>query len=222
MIGICTDSSSQVPPDSSQRYGIEVVPLHRHRRRRRLPRGRRPRCRRVLRAVHQRTAVRRSRTSRAQPGPVRRRLRGPRRPRLHRDPLASTSPRRVAAPSTPPAWPRTPPPMPVRVVDSGTAGFGVSCCVWAAAEAIARRRCARPGGTVAERLRRRHRQRVHRRCADTLRRRPRIDSRRAVGSGDAATLGRTVCDCDVLDAVNAMASRALGLGRPAARRDRAQ
>jgi DegV family protein with EDD domain len=29
-------------------------------------------------------------------------------------------------------------PIPVRLVDSGTAGFGVSCCVWAAAEAIAR------------------------------------------------------------------------------------
>lgn len=28
-------------------------------------------------------------------------------------------------------------PIPVRLVDSGTAGFGVSCCVWAAAEAIA-------------------------------------------------------------------------------------
>ncbi len=28
-------------------------------------------------------------------------------------------------------------PVPVRLVDSGTAGFGVSCCVWAAAEAIA-------------------------------------------------------------------------------------
>lgn len=28
-------------------------------------------------------------------------------------------------------------PMPVRLVDSGTASFGVSCCVWAAAEAIA-------------------------------------------------------------------------------------
>ncbi len=26
--------------------------------------------------------------------------------------------------------------MPVRLVDSGTAGFGVSCCVWAAAEAV--------------------------------------------------------------------------------------
>lgn len=29
-------------------------------------------------------------------------------------------------------------PVPVRLVDSGTAGFGVSCCVWAAAEAVAR------------------------------------------------------------------------------------
>jgi fatty acid-binding protein DegV len=29
-------------------------------------------------------------------------------------------------------------PIPVRLVDSGTAGFGVSCCVWAAGEAISR------------------------------------------------------------------------------------
>ena len=29
-------------------------------------------------------------------------------------------------------------PIPVRLVDSGTAGFGVSCCVWAAGDAIAR------------------------------------------------------------------------------------
>ncbi len=29
-------------------------------------------------------------------------------------------------------------PIPVRLVDSGTAGFGVSCCVWSAADAIAR------------------------------------------------------------------------------------
>jgi DegV family protein with EDD domain len=28
-------------------------------------------------------------------------------------------------------------PVPVRLVDSGTAGFGVSCCVWAAGEAVA-------------------------------------------------------------------------------------
>lgn len=38
-------------------------------------------------------------------------------------------------------------PVPVRLVDSGTAGFGVSCCVWAAAEAIAR------GATLDEAVR---------------------------------------------------------------------
>jgi DegV family protein with EDD domain len=38
-------------------------------------------------------------------------------------------------------------PIPVRLVDSGTAGFGVSCCVWAAAEAI------RNGATIDEAVR---------------------------------------------------------------------
>jgi DegV family protein with EDD domain len=35
-------------------------------------------------------------------------------------------------------------PLPVRLLDSGTAGFGVGCCVWAAGEAIAR------GATIDE------------------------------------------------------------------------
>jgi fatty acid kinase fatty acid binding subunit len=38
-------------------------------------------------------------------------------------------------------------PIPVRLVDSGTAGFGVSCCVWAAGEAI------RHGATIDEAVR---------------------------------------------------------------------
>ena len=43
-------------------------------------------------------------------------------------------------------------PIPVRLVDSGTAGFGVSCCVWAAAEAIARGANARQAVQVADSL----------------------------------------------------------------------
>ena len=43
-------------------------------------------------------------------------------------------------------------PVPVRVVDSGTASFGVSCCVWAAAEAIAMGASLEEAAAVAESL----------------------------------------------------------------------
>jgi fatty acid-binding protein DegV len=40
--------------------------------------------------------------------------------------------------------------VPVRVVDSGTVGFGVSCCAWAAAEAVANGRDLETAAQVAE------------------------------------------------------------------------
>jgi DegV family protein with EDD domain len=43
-------------------------------------------------------------------------------------------------------------PIPVRLVDSGTAGFGVSCCVWAAGDAIARGATIDQAVQVAESL----------------------------------------------------------------------
>jgi DegV family protein with EDD domain len=43
-------------------------------------------------------------------------------------------------------------PVPVRLVDSGTAGFGVSCCVWAAAEAISAGATLEEAVQVAETL----------------------------------------------------------------------
>ena len=43
-------------------------------------------------------------------------------------------------------------PVPVRVVDTGTAGFGVSCCVWQAAEALAGGALIEEAALVAERL----------------------------------------------------------------------
>ncbi|MDO8390600.1 MAG: DegV family protein [Actinomycetota bacterium] len=42
--------------------------------------------------------------------------------------------------------------VPVRVVDTGTAGFGVSCCVWQAASAIAAGASLEEAAAVAERL----------------------------------------------------------------------
>ena len=43
-------------------------------------------------------------------------------------------------------------PVPVRLIDSGTARFGVSCCVWAAAEALARGASVDDAAIVAETL----------------------------------------------------------------------
>jgi DegV family protein with EDD domain len=43
-------------------------------------------------------------------------------------------------------------PVPVRLVDTGTASFGVACCVWEAAEAVAAGATAAEAGAVAERL----------------------------------------------------------------------
>jgi fatty acid-binding protein DegV len=43
-------------------------------------------------------------------------------------------------------------PIPVRLVDSGTAGFGISCCVWAAAEAVDRGASIDEAVRVAESL----------------------------------------------------------------------
>ena len=43
-------------------------------------------------------------------------------------------------------------PVPVRLVDSGTAGFGVSCCVWAAGEAVAHGAKLDEAAQVAESL----------------------------------------------------------------------
>ena len=43
-------------------------------------------------------------------------------------------------------------PMPVRLVDSGTASFGVSCCVWAAAAAVADGASVDGAASIAERL----------------------------------------------------------------------
>lgn len=40
--------------------------------------------------------------------------------------------------------------VPVRIVDSGTASFGTSCCVWAAAEAIAAGACLDHAARIAE------------------------------------------------------------------------
>ncbi len=150
MIGICTDSGSQLPASLAQRYGIEVVPVtvtvdgidylegvdleadefyERY-------------------AGHRRPVVT---TSQPSPGQF----------AVAYDELvargctqilsvhvsAATSgtinAARLAAHSLE---------LPVRLVDSGTTSFGVSCCAWAAAAAIAEGACLDEAARIAEQL----------------------------------------------------------------------
>jgi DegV family protein with EDD domain len=135
-IGICTDSNSQLPESLAQRYAVEVVPIT------------------VTVGGHEYLegvdldadrfyellgAEPGPRVSTSQPSPgqfaaaYENLLQRGCDQILSIHLMAATSgtlnSARLAARSLP---------IPVRLVDSGTAGFGISCCVWAAAEAVAR------------------------------------------------------------------------------------
>jgi len=135
MIGICTDSNSQLPDALAQRYGIEVVPVT-------VTVGDHDYLEGVdLDADHfygLLAADSHPRVSTSHPSPGQ--FAVAYESLLHRgcdeilsihvtaatsDTLNSA---RLATRSVD---------VPVRVVDSGTVGFGVSCCVWAAGEAVA-------------------------------------------------------------------------------------
>lgn len=134
MIGICTDSNSQLPPSLAERYAIEIVPIT------------------VTIGDHDYlegidldpddfyemiSADPRPSLSTSQPSPGQ--FAAAYEALLHRgcDEILSIhvtasasgtlNAARLAARSLPVA---------VRLVDSGTASFGVSCCVWAAAHAV--------------------------------------------------------------------------------------
>lgn len=150
MIGICTDSNSQLPASIAQRYGIEVVPLTV-----------------TVDDIDYLEGVDLSadefyeryadgvgpKVSTSQPSPGQFAV-------AYEDLAArgcteilsihvsasvsgTLNAARLAAHSLP---------MPVRLVDSGTAGFGVSCCVWAAAAAIANGASVDGAVTVAEQV----------------------------------------------------------------------
>lgn len=136
MIGICTDSNSQLPESLAQRYAIEVVPItvtvdgHEYLEGVDLD---------ADRFYELLAAEPRSHVGTSQPSPGQ--FAAAYETLLQRGCdqivsihlMAATSgtlnAARLAARSLP---------IPVRLVDSGTAGFGISCCVWAAAEAVAR------------------------------------------------------------------------------------
>lgn len=136
MIGICTDSNSQLPDSLAQRYAVEVVPItvivdgHEYLEGVDLDADRFY----ELLGTEPRPHVSTSQPSPGQFAAAYENL-------LQRGCdqilsvhlMAATSgtlnSARLAAKSLP---------IPVRLVDSGTAGFGISCCVWAAADAVAR------------------------------------------------------------------------------------
>jgi DegV family protein with EDD domain len=135
-IGICTDSNSQLPESLAQRYAVEVVPItvtvdgHEY------LEGVDLDADRFYELLGAEPGLRVS-TSQPSPGQFAAAYEN----LLQRGCdqilsihlMAATSgtlnSARLAARSLP---------IPVRLVDSGTAGFGISCCVWAAAEAVAR------------------------------------------------------------------------------------
>jgi DegV family protein with EDD domain len=136
MIGICTDSNSQLPDALAQRYAVEVVPItvtvdgHEY-----------------LEGVDLDAdqfyelldTEPRRRVSTSQPSPGQFAAAYDNLLQRGCDQIVSIhlmgstsgtlNSARLAAKSLP---------IPVRLVDSGTAGFGISCCVWAAGEAVAR------------------------------------------------------------------------------------
>ena len=136
MIGVCTDSNSQFPDALAQRYAVEVVPItvtvdgHEYLEGVDLD---------ADRFYELLDTEPRQRVSTSQPSPGQ--FAAAYDTLLQRGCdqivsihlMAATSgtlnSARLAARSLP---------IPVRLVDSGTAGFGISCCVWAAAEAVAR------------------------------------------------------------------------------------
>lgn len=136
MIGICTDSNSQLPDSLEQRYGVEVVPLtvtidgHDYLENIDLD---------ADRFYELLGAEPSPRVSTSQPSPGQ--FAAAYETLLQRGCDQILSIHLMAATSSTLNSARLAAralPMPVRLVDSGTAGFGVSCCVWAAAEAVAR------------------------------------------------------------------------------------
>lgn len=150
MIGVCTDSNSQMPAELAQRYGIEVVPLTI-----------------TVDDIDYLEGVdldadgfyakyasgHRPAVATSQPSPGQFAV-------AYEDLLArgcteilsihvtaaasgTINAARLAAHSVP---------SPVRLVDSGTASFGISCCVWAAAEAIAYGATLDEAAQIAEQL----------------------------------------------------------------------
>ncbi|MGD9701856.1 MAG: DegV family protein [Acidimicrobiia bacterium] len=134
MIGICTDSSSQMPPELRERYGIEVVPmtvsidgdeyledvdLDADAFWARFDNGRVPEVETSRPSPGQFALAYEALVDRGATGIL----------SIHVGSAVSgtVNSARLAAHSSS---------VPVRLIDTGTASFGISCCAWAAAQAI--------------------------------------------------------------------------------------
>ena len=150
MIGICTDSNSQLPASLAERYAIEVVPVT-------VTIGDHDYLEGVdldidefyeMISVEPRPALSTSQPSPGQFAAAYESL-------LHRgcDEILSIHVTAAASGTMNAARLATRSlPVPVRLVDSGTASFGVSCCVWAAANAVANGATLDEAVRVAEEL----------------------------------------------------------------------
>jgi fatty acid-binding protein DegV len=135
MIGICTDSSSQLPHDLADHHGIEVVPLTVTVDEHEYLEGVDIDADRIYELL---AAGRRCALSVSQPSPgqfaaayddlVARGCTGILSVHTNAGESNMLNAARLAARSVP---------VPVRLVDTGTQSFGISCCAWAAAEAAA-------------------------------------------------------------------------------------
>jgi DegV family protein with EDD domain len=149
-VGLVTDSSSQLPPELAERYGVEVVPITV-----------------VVDGVEHQEGVDLDadgfyarfadgavpEVTTAQPGPGRFIEAYDRLAESGVDEILSIhvtavvsgtlNSARVAAESAP---------VPVRLVDTGTGSFGISCCVWEAAEVLAAGGSIEDAADVAEQI----------------------------------------------------------------------
>jgi DegV family protein with EDD domain len=141
VIGICTDSTAQLPPLLVDRYGIEVVPVT-------VRIGEDEYLEGVdldadsFYARFGRGPLPEVATSQPSPGQF----------ALAYERLAERGATEILSVHIAAGLSAHQSPVPVRLLDSGTASFGVGCCVWVAADAVARGATLDEAAAVAEAL----------------------------------------------------------------------
>lgn len=150
MIGLCTDSNSQLPAVLAERYGVEVVPLTVTVDGREYLEGH-DLDTDIFYAMYTETEQPQVTFSEPSPGQF----------ALAYDELIDRGCTQILSIHTSASVSGTlkaarlaahTAPVPVRLIDSGTARFGVSCCVWAAAEALGQGASLDEAALVAETL----------------------------------------------------------------------
>lgn len=147
MIGLCTDSNAQLPGGLADRYGVEVVPLTVTVGRRSFLEGVELGADSFWEMLRQGPVT----VTTAAPGPGRfaaayaalaaRGARAVLSVHVGAEVSATLQSARLAAADAP---------VPVRLVDTGTASFGVACCLWEAAEALGQGASVEEAAATAE------------------------------------------------------------------------